>query len=147
MAQTPRSTRGFLWTPNGVGKIAEILERGAANPDGHPRIPAGTYNIGIRDFGESEFDKSLASIVTGYRGIPQVLDVPGRTSIEIHPANWVTELLGCLATGFSLNSQPGGDYYVPPGTSRTAFASVYGHIIGAVDSGGAAIEILERFAA
>jgi hypothetical protein len=39
------------------------------------------------------------------RIMPHVMDVPNRTVIEIHPANFVTELLGCVAVG--KNTAPG----------------------------------------
>lgn len=31
--------------------------------------------------------------------ITPLLDVPGRTAIRIHPANWPKQLLGCIAVG------------------------------------------------
>lgn len=48
-------------------------------------IPAGTYRI-ERDH-------------TGKHRVYRLLDVPGRTGIEIHVANYVQELNGCIALG------------------------------------------------
>lgn len=33
------------------------------------------------------------------------VDVPNRTNIEIHPADWAKQLLGCIATGGSMDSE------------------------------------------
>lgn len=33
--------------------------------------------------------------------VPHVLNVPGRTAILIHPANYARQLLGCIALGLS----------------------------------------------
>lgn len=40
----------------------------------------------------------------------RVHDVPGRTDIEIHPANKVTELLGCIGVGMSEHMSFGEPY-------------------------------------
>lgn len=48
----------------------------------------------------------LAKLNTGshfHYPVWQLQDVPGRTAIEIHPANIVRELLGCIALGLSLH--------------------------------------------
>jgi hypothetical protein len=55
------------------------------------RIPVGTYGLRLVDsphFG---------------RLVPQLVDVPGRTAIEIHPANVPSELEGCIAVGLRVS--------------------------------------------
>lgn len=53
-------------------------------------------------------------------GIPvwEVQNVPLRTNIEIHPANQVSELLGCIAPGHDLSLMKGADQVL---NSRPAF--------------------------
>jgi hypothetical protein len=49
-------------------------------------IPTGTYKVSLYDSPRFK------------RKCPQI-HVPGRTFILIHPANWETELEGCIAVG------------------------------------------------
>ncbi len=50
-------------------------------------VPAGTYEVLINY--SPHFDYPT----------PILLDVPCRTNIRIHPANWQTQLQGCIAVG------------------------------------------------
>lgn len=137
--ETRLSTRGELSGPNGV--ICKILERGAANPD-HVRIPAATYEIKRKPLGTSEFDATLGGLMgSSYKGILWLHDVPGRSNIEMHPANYVSQLLGCLATGTSISLDPNKDYMISGGTSRAGYLSAYKAISTAIDVGGAQITI------
>ena len=88
------------------------LER-SVNGD-HPCIPAGVYQCA----------KVMHHPGTpGSYPCPGLLNVPGRSNIEIHIANFVSELLGCIAVG---------DYFA--GTeitdSKTAFDRMMTHIGG-----------------
>jgi len=64
------------------------LEPGA-NPvhPGHPTIPTGKFRVLLTH-----------SPHLGYV-TPELQDVPDRTNIRIHAANFVEELLGCTAVG------------------------------------------------
>lgn len=53
-------------------------------------IPEGTYKVTLYDSPRFK------------RQVP-LLAVPGRTFIEIHPANWERELEGCIAVGENRN--------------------------------------------
>jgi hypothetical protein len=65
------------------------LERPA---DGdHPCIPAGSYKV-------TEDWHHPGDVEKRYR-CPELLDVPGRSQIQIHVANRCGELLGCIAPG------------------------------------------------
>lgn len=55
--------------------------------EGHPCIPCGEYEIIL-----------TMSPHLGYV-TPEALDVPGRTEIRIHVANYPKELKGCTAVG------------------------------------------------
>lgn len=55
----------------------------------HPCIPAGTYEV-----------KKTPHPIHGL--CYEVQNVPGRSAILIHPANWFFQLLGCIALGRSV---------------------------------------------
>jgi hypothetical protein len=57
----------------------------------HPCIPAGSYKVTIDWHHPMDLEKR-------YR-CPELLDVPDRSQIQIHIANRVVELLGCIAPG------------------------------------------------
>lgn len=123
-AETPHSTSGIITGPDGK-LICHILERGAGNPD-HPRIPLGVYIVSHKPLGSSEFDKSFTTLLgADYKGVLWLPNVPGRTNIEVHTANFVEQLLGCLATGLSIGRDAQGDFSVPGGQSSPAYKSLY----------------------
>lgn len=78
-------------------------------------IPEGEYDIGLYD--SPHFGRVL----------PHVLDVPAREYILIHPANWPTELKGCLAPG--MTRQPDAVF-----NSKIAFEALFQKIKKAMDS-------------
>lgn len=138
--ETRLSTWGELFGPNG-GLVCKILERGAGNAD-HVRIPSASYEIKRKPLGASEFDHTLSALMgVSYKGILWLQDVPGRSNIEIHPANYVEQLLGCLATGTSISLDANKDYQITGGTSRAGYLTAYKTISAAIDSGGAQITI------
>lgn len=69
-------------------------------------IPAGQYKVERDHYGRHRYYK--------------LLDVPNRSAIEIHPANYVKQLQGCIAlglgfeekTGILLNSKKACDLFV-----------------------------------
>lgn len=92
----PDGTFGSLsWN----GKSLVTLEK--AWQDNEPDkscVPAGTYELLINF--SPHFDCPT----------PILLDVPCRTNIRIHPANWQTQLQGCIAVGeheAAINGRPG----------------------------------------
>lgn len=56
-------------------------------------IPAGKYQCVRVSTGLKAVHKA------GYEETFEVMDVPGRDLIRVHPANWYDELEGCLSTG------------------------------------------------
>lgn len=82
-----KSTLGELFVDN--QRECFTLEPAKDKPvhEGHPCIPAGVYEVRL-----------TLSPHMGYV-TPEVLDVPGRTAIRIHKANYPEELLGCTAVG------------------------------------------------
>ena len=134
LAETDCSTAGELRDPRGT-PLCKILERGAHNL-AHPRIPAGRYRLALKPFGASRFDSAYRELIGGaYRGILWLPDVPGRANIEIHTANLVQQLEGCLATGDDIARDRSGDFMIAGGTSRTAYARIYPVLSVAIDDG------------
>lgn len=132
-AETDCSTWGSLVDQTGAF-MCNILERGTRNPD-HVRIPAGTYKIGRRKIGESHFDTSFKKLLApNYKGILWLPVVPGRGNIMIHPANWMSELLGCLAPGSVVMRDSNKDFCV--GESGKALQKIYPVISALVDTPG-----------
>lgn len=135
-AQTDLSTWGDLLDPTGT-ELCKILERGPSNPD-HVRIPAGLYQIGRKPFGTSHFDEAFKALIgASYKGILWLPNVPGRTNIELHTANFVSELLGCLATGGQITVDENHDFAIAGGTSKPAYAKMYGVVSSLIDGDGA----------
>ena len=65
------------------------LEPARENPvhPGHPCIPAGEYELIL------SFSPHFKMIT------PEVINVPGRTAIRIHPGNFPKDSLGCTLVG------------------------------------------------
>src|SRR4051812_13173320 len=83
---TPPATAGRLYDSDGK-LFCETVERPHHSfSEDHPCIPEGVYTA-----------KRYNSPTHGHVWMLQ--DVPGRTEIEIHVANWPMELLGCIAPG------------------------------------------------
>lgn len=69
-----------------------ILERPATGD--HPCIPVGTYMVQMKPH-------------PIHKKAYELQNVPGRTAILIHSANWFEQLLGCLAPGRSIQLMSG----------------------------------------
>lgn len=67
-------------------------------------IPDGVYYLGLR------YSPTVQRITRGrYSEGWEVQDVPDRTFIMVHPANWPTDLNGCIGVGKSYTSLQGRD--------------------------------------
>ena len=87
-AYAPMGTYGEMLLPNGI-KIFTVERPWMGNKPNISCIPIGVYHIKKDDF----------------RGLYEnyaVLDVPGRTAIEIHRGNVPTEFKGCIGVGMVL---------------------------------------------
>lgn len=84
---SPAGTFGLLTAERGFQLYT--LERPG---DGdHPAIPEGDYRV-----------IWTSGLHPHHPQCYEVMNVPGRTAILIHPANWFDELLGCIALGRSI---------------------------------------------
>jgi hypothetical protein len=95
--ETPASVCGELWV-HGTRWLYTI-EPSRLTPvhPGHPCIPAGRYRAILSK-----------SPHLGYI-CPELLDVPGRSEIRIHIANWPRDLLGCTGVGETHDTDVVGD--------------------------------------
>jgi hypothetical protein len=100
LVYTPISTTGEM-TIDGA-HFCYTIERPREDKDGHPCIPAGVYETERHISPHLEYE------------VLRLLDVPGRSEILIHKANWASQLLGCIAVGRDL----GKDFI---GESKIAF--------------------------
>lgn len=90
----PDGTFGGLTDDSNLIKDRSIFTVERPMTGDHPCISSGTYQV-----------EPYASPKHG--DVWQVMNVPGRSNIEIHPANLASELLGCIAVGDSLGKVNG----------------------------------------
>lgn len=84
------ATFGDFFRPDGT-RISRTCELpNADNPTGHRCIIAGRFLCRRRWSAKHGCE------------VFEITGVPGRTDIEIHPANWPFQLLGCVAPGESI---------------------------------------------
>lgn len=95
-AYTPHGTLGRLCLPSGI-ELYTVEPPWQNNEPNVSCIPEGKYTVGRNKTGRFQ-----------YYGVK---DVPGRSAIEFHPANYYInpqanrqELHGCIAPGFGLNT-------------------------------------------
>lgn len=91
-SELPNKCFGVLTDKNKVGLKLYTLER--PNLDNKPNvscIPYGTYLVKPDNTGKYQWFS--------------IKNVVGRTAIEIHPANRVEQLMGCIAPGMDYNIQ------------------------------------------
>jgi hypothetical protein len=142
MAETALSTWGE-WRAESGDVICHILERGTGNP-AHRRIPSGIYALATKPMWASHFDGAFKKMIgDGYKGILWVSSVPGRANIEIHTANLVQQLEGCLATGEAIVRDDHNDFAIEGGTSKPAYAALYPLVLAAMADGGAQLSIID----
>jgi hypothetical protein len=86
--QDNHHTKGYLILPSGM-RLATIERPWKGNEPQVSCIPEGSYRA--RYTRSKRFGRLLY----------EVLDVPGRSGIRIHAANWAHELQGCIALGIA----------------------------------------------
>ena len=73
---------------------------------GETRIPAGLYQVGVKDFGPHH-EAYAARFPDIHVGMLHILDVPGFADVLIHCGNTDEDTGGCLLVGTTANLQPG----------------------------------------
>ncbi len=131
------STSGILFEITDIGKrfLCYTLEDEARvlKVKGETRVPAGTYNIGLRTEGgfHSKYSKKYFGI---HVGMLHVLDVPNFEYILIHTGNTDEHTAGCLLVGDAQeNNNIISDGFV--GKSVNAYKRIYPSIAKAIQKG------------
>lgn len=119
------------------------VEMGYALEDGHndikiqgeTRIPAGTYDLGLRTVGgfNGRYEKASWIPKGMHKGMIQLQDVPGFTYILMHTGNTKQHTEGCILCG-SYYEEKGEDGFFL-GSSRTTYKKIYPIIAEAILSG------------
>lgn len=86
----PHGTFGTLVLPGGWSCYT-VERRWKDNLPNISCIPTGTYSLEEKRFNRGNYDTY------------ELLDVPNRSAILIHAANWSEELFGCIAPGLQLS--------------------------------------------
>ena len=100
---------------------------------GETRIPAGTYDIKIRDEGgfHERYGKQFGSI---HRGMLHIVDVPNFEYILIHCGNTDDDTAGCLLVGDICTQNITREGFI--GNSIDAYVRIYPRLIHHLESGG-----------
>ena len=96
---------------------------------GETRIPAGKYEIKLRDTGGMNEDYSKR--YSFHRGMLHLQDVPGFEWIYIHTGNNEAQTEGCILVGYTAQSR--GGFSVA--RSREAYIDLYNLILIALENG------------
>lgn len=107
---------------------------------GETRIPAGTYEVGVRKEGgfhqRYSNDRRVRDI---HRGMLHILNVPNFDFILIHIGNFETDTDGCLLVGESRDQARMCVY-----NSVKAYRALYQKVIDAAESGRLTIEFVDN---
>jgi hypothetical protein len=94
-SQTAQGTTGRLFLDG--AQFCVTLERPPSRfGEEHPCIPAGAYRVVLCE--SAHFGRVM----------PLLVDVPGRSGIEIHWGNYVNDFKGCIGVGASRSTLPDG---------------------------------------
>ena len=138
------STNGLLLdVTEGVKFLAYTLEDEyrETKRSKETRIPAGTYEIKLRNEGgfHQRYSKKYPSI---HRGMLHIIDVPGFEYILIHVGNSDEHTAGCLLVGDSQeNNQINKNGFI--GSSGNAYKRIYPLIADAVENERVTIQYID----
>ena len=138
------STNGLLLdVTDGVNFLAYTLEDEYRKHkrSKETRIPAGTYEIKLRNEGgfHQRYSKKYPSI---HRGMLHIIDVPGFEYILIHVGNSDEHTAGCLLVGDSQeNNQINKNGFI--GSSGNAYKRIYPLIADAVENERVTIQYID----
>jgi hypothetical protein len=118
--QSEKGTTGRLFVDG--APFCVTIERPAAQfGDAHPCIPAGEYRVVL--YHSPHFGRLM----------PLLEGVPGRSGIEIHWGNFVSDFEGCIGVGSSRGDLPDGSPTI--WNSRTTFDALFTAIQSAQSEG------------
>jgi len=131
-AYTPEGTFGRLTVGGNTFYTVELPWKG--NKPRQSCIPESRYPLRMRE--SNVVSRSSGNEFT--RGW-EICDVPDRSYIMLHPGNWPSDLLGCVAPGLTFGVIGGK---IGIGSSRSAFRKV----MAAIPDGEHEIEIFQYHA-
>lgn len=138
MEEWQGSTLGalLLAETGGDRHLCYTLEDGfnAVKLHGKTRIPAGLYELKLRQFGGFHKRYTAASWLPAgfHKGMIEVMNVPGFTDILHHTGNTKDNTEGCSLYGLDFEKQSTGFFL---NRSRDAYKKVYPDIARAIMSG------------
>ncbi len=106
---------------------------------GETRIPAGKYNIHVRDYGG--FHQRYKRIFSFHEGMLELADVPGFQYILIHCGNTDSDTEGCLLPNYGAHCEPDNIYGL---SSRKAYEIFYRKVIDSAKNGILTIIIIDE---
>lgn len=127
---TDLSTIGDIFVDGDVFCKSLELSCRQKNHDGYMAIPPGKYEMTLSSEPESELEKKF-----GY-ALPLLNNVPGRSGIRIHPANYPSQVKGCIVPGLRIQkdaifgSKKAFDMLVAEIRKRLKSGKVYISVIG-----------------
>jgi len=101
---------------------------------GETRIPAGTYQLGLRTIGGFH-QRYSHKFEAKHRGMIQILDVPNYEYILIHIGNYPRSTEGCILVGQSAMSS------AMIANSTAAYKMMYGPVANGIEQGKSTIEV------
>jgi hypothetical protein len=138
------STNGLLLdVTDGINFLAYTLEDEYRKKkrSKETRIPAGTYEIKLRNEGgfNQRYSKKYSRI---HRGMLHIIDVPGFEYILIHVGNSDEHTAGCLLVGDSQeNNQVNKNGFI--GSSGNAYKRIYPLIANAIENERVTIQYID----
>ena len=140
----PDSTLGNLFIDDSFACFTCEDEYRAEKVRGKTRIPAGTYQLKLRNIGESRFDQGYRQRFGDmHKGMIELVDVPNFTDILYHIGNKHTDTAGCILPGTIAKSSPYGGGSVQ--SSTVAYRQTYPLIVAPLLVGESVpIEIIDR---
>lgn len=125
------STLGELFVADDFFCFVCEDERRAVKVEGETRIPAGRYQILLREEW-SPMNRRYAARFGFHCGMLWLQDVPGFEWVYIHVGNTDDDTAGCLLTGFAAGTCDGGGQVM---RSVEAYSELYPVLVEAIQSG------------
>lgn len=136
--ETGDSTIGFLGI-NGVTRMFTLEDEGReAKVLNETRIPAGSYEVKLRDYGDFN-DRYKARYPDFHIGMLELQEVPGFTDILIHSGNDDDDTSGCLLVGWEADMK---NEVIK--SSRPAYEYLYKRVIEAIHNEEVTIHVYDK---
>lgn len=108
---------------------------------GQTRIPAGTYDVRVRQYGPMNA-RYLKVFGAMHHGMLEIKNVPNFTDILIHCGNSADDTAGCLLVGFRASTSESQDITISK--SRDAYEALYKKVIDSARANELTIEIIDN---